>query len=98
MPNELSQILILLALIIVNGIFSMTEMAVVSARRARLQSLVSDGEKRAQTTLDLLENPNDFFSTIQIAISLIGVITGALGAQSFSSLLARKLADRKSVV
>lgn len=82
------QIVLLLALIIINGIFSMTEMAVVSARRARLQSILEDGDKRAGEVLELLDNPNDFFSTIQIAISLIGVVTGAVGAQTFARYLA----------
>ena len=82
------QILLLLALIVTNGIFSMTEMAVVSARRARLQSILEDGDKRAGEVLKLLDNPNDFFSTIQIVISLIGVVTGAVGAQTFAHYLA----------
>ncbi len=87
----MSKVFSLLALIIVNGLFSMTEMAVVSAHRARLQSLSDEGNTRAKNTLDLLESPNDFFSTIQIVISLIGVINGALGAQNFSGGLAVKL-------
>ena len=84
MSDTLTQILLLFILIFINGLFSMTEMAVVSTRRARLQNCLEDGDKRAQTVLDLLDSPNDFFSTIQIAISLIGVITGAIGAQTFS--------------
>ena len=87
MSESAKQILTLLLLIVINGLFSMTEMAVVSSRRARLQSSQDSGDKRAKTVLDLLDNPNDFFSTIQIAISLIGVITGAIGAQSFSHYL-----------
>ena len=87
MSESAKQILTLLILIVINGLFSMTEMAVVSSRRARLQSSQDSGDKRAKTVLDLLDNPNDFFSTIQIAISLIGVITGAIGAQSFSHYL-----------
>ncbi len=87
MSESTAQILLLLALIIINGLFSMTEMAVVSTRRARLQACLENGDRRAQTVLDLLDNPNDFFSTIQIAISLIGVITGAIGAQTFSHYL-----------
>ena len=87
MSESTAQILLLLTLIIINGLFSMTEMAVVSTRRARLQACLENGDRRAQTVLDLLDNPNDFFSTIQIAISLIGVITGAIGAQTFSHYL-----------
>ena len=87
MSESAKQILTLFILIVINGLFSMTEMAVVASRRARLQSSQESGDKRAKTVLDLLDNPNDFFSTIQIAISLIGVITGAIGAQSFSHYL-----------
>ncbi len=84
MSENALQILMLFILIFINGLFSMTEMAVVSSRRARLQAFLEDGDQRAKTVLELLDNPNDFFSTIQIAISLIGVITGAIGAQTFS--------------
>ena len=87
MSESALQILILFLLIFINGLFSMTEMAVVSSRRARLQAYQDDGDQRARTVLELLDNPNDFFSTIQIAISLIGVITGAIGAQTFSHYL-----------
>ena len=87
MSEGLSQVILLFVLILINGLFSMTEMAVVSTRRARLQKCLEDGDKRARTVLDLLDNPNDFFSTIQIAISLIGVITGAVGAQTFAHYL-----------
>ena len=92
MSESTAQIFLLLTLIIINGLFSMTEMAVVATRRARLQTCLENGDRRAQTVLDLLDNPNDFFSTIQIAISLIGVITGAIGAQTFSHYLADTLA------
>ena len=87
MSEAAIQVLLLFLLIFINGLFSMTEMAVVSSRRARLQNSLEDGDQRAKTVLDLLDNPNDFFSTIQIAITLIGVITGAIGAQTFSHYL-----------
>ncbi|MBQ6502591.1 MAG: HlyC/CorC family transporter [Flexilinea sp.] len=92
MSEVVTEIILLFILISVNGLFSMTETAVVSSRRARLQASLEDGDRRAQTVLDLLDNPNDFFSTIQIAITLIGVITGAIGAQTFSPYLVDVLA------
>ena len=92
MSEVVTEIILLFILISVNGLFSMTETAVVSSRRARLQTILEDGDRRAQTVLDLLDNPNDFFSTIQIAITLIGVITGAIGAQTFSPYLVDVLA------
>ena len=91
MSEAVIEIILLFTLIIINGLFSMTEMAVVSSRRARLQAALEDGDQRAKTVLDLLDNPNDFFSTIQIAITLIGVITGAIGAQTFSPYLTQLL-------
>ena len=91
MSEVVTEIILLFILISVNGLFSMTETAVVSSRRARLQTILEDGDRRAQTVLDLLDNPNDFFSTIQIAITLIGVITGAIGAQTFSPYLVNVL-------
>ncbi len=87
MSEVVTEIILLFVLILINGLFSMTEMAVVSSRRARLQASLEDGDRRAKTVLDLLDSPNDFFSTIQIAITLIGVITGAVGAQTFSPYL-----------
>lgn len=87
MSEAFIEIILLFALILTNGLFSMTEMAVVSTRRARLQSLLEGGDKRAKTVLELLDNPNDFFSTIQIVITLIGVVNGAIGAQTFSHYL-----------
>lgn len=91
MSGKISEILLLFLLFIINGLFSMTEMAVVSLRKARLQKYIDKGDKQAKTALDLSENPGDFFSTIQIVISLVGVITGALGASAFSDGLADKL-------
>jgi len=61
----------------------MTEMAIVSVRKARLQHEMEKGNRKARTALELYENPNDFFSTIQIFITLVGVITGAVGASAF---------------
>lgn len=91
MSGKISEMLLLFLLFIINGLFSMTEMAVVSLRKARLQKYIDKGDKQAKTALDLSENPGDFFSTIQIVISLVGVITGALGASAFSDGLADKL-------
>lgn len=84
MGNGFGQAFVLLILIIINGVFSMTEMAVVSVRKARLQKLAENGNTKAAAALHLAENPNDFFSTIQVVITLVGIITGALGASSFS--------------
>lgn len=79
MSAVLIEILVLLLLAIGNGIFAMSEIAVVSARRARLQERVNKGETRAETALALAEEPNRFLSTIQVGITLIGIFMGAFG-------------------
>ncbi len=82
------EILIILVLIIANGVFSMSEMAIVSARKVRLQQLANQGDVKAQAALKLAESPNQFFSTIQIGITLIGILTGAFGGATIAEKLA----------
>ncbi|WP_414752324.1 hemolysin family protein [Anabaena sp. CCY 9910] len=82
------EILIILVLIIANGIFSMSEMAIVSARKVRLQQLANQGDPKARAALKLAESPNNFLSTVQIGISLIGILTGAFGGATIASRLA----------
>lgn len=67
----------------------MAELAVVSIRRAKMQKYLEDGNKNAQIVFDLLEDPNEFLSTVQIGISLIGVLTGALGGVTLAKPLAQ---------
>lgn len=73
------EILIVVGLIVVNGIFAMSEMAVVSARRMRLQQWSRQGDSKASAALALHNSPNVFLSTIQIGITLIGILSGAVG-------------------
>lgn len=75
----LSAITILLALILVNGVFAMAEMAVVSSRKTRLRRLAHAGQPGAARALDLAEDPGRFLSTIQVGITTIGVLAGAIG-------------------
>ncbi len=65
----------------------MAELAVVSIRKAKMQKYLDDGNKNAQIVFDLLEDPNEFLSTVQIGISLIGVLTGALGGVTLAKPL-----------
>ena len=83
------KIIIILVLIIFTGYLSMAELAVVSIRRAKMQKYLEDGNKNAQIVFDLLEDPNEFLSTVQIGISLIGVLTGALGGVTLAKPLAQ---------
>ncbi|MBE9002153.1 MULTISPECIES: hemolysin family protein [unclassified Nostoc] len=82
------EILIILVLIIANGVFSMSEMAIVSARKVRLQQLANQGDAKARAALKLAESPNHFLSTVQVGISLIGILTGAFGGATIANRLA----------
>lgn len=79
-----------LFLILLNGFFAMSELAVVSARKIRLQQMAEEGRRGAAAALLLQEDPSRFLSTVQIGITLIGVINGAVGGAT--------LADRLSPV
>lgn len=70
------EILIIFFLIILNGVFSMSEIALISARKNRLETAAKKGNKNAQIALDLANSPNKFLSTVQIGITLIGILTG----------------------
>ncbi|MFL9836601.1 hemolysin family protein [Flavobacterium sp. ST-75] len=70
------EIAIILFLILLNGVFSMSEIALISARKNRLETAAKKGNSSAQTALDLANSPNKFLSTVQIGITLIGILTG----------------------
>ena len=70
---------ILLILIVINGVFAMSEMAIASSRKARLQQWADEGNSGAAAALHLAEHPNRFLATVQIGITLIGIITGFFG-------------------
>ena len=70
------ELFIIALLILLNGLFSMAEIALVSARKARLESQANKGDKKAQSALDLANHPDHFLSTVQIGITLIGILTG----------------------
>ena len=70
------EILIILFLILLNGVFSMSEIALISARKNRLETAAKKGNTNAKVALDLANSPNKFLSTVQIGITLIGILTG----------------------
>ena len=78
---------IILILLVGNGIFAMTEIALVSARKGRLKKLAGEGSAGARQALELLENPERFLSTVQIGITLVGVLSGAYGGAALSGYL-----------
>ncbi|MCW3090348.1 MAG: HlyC/CorC family transporter [Ferruginibacter sp.] len=81
------EVFILLALIVVNGLFVMSEISLVSARKGRLESLSKKGDLKAKAALHLTENPEKFLSTAQIGITLISILTGVYSGEKFSQHL-----------
>jgi putative hemolysin len=88
-----TEILILVLLILTNGLFSLAEMAVVSSRKVRLQQRAEEGSKGAKTALNLAMHPTRFLSTVQIGITLIGILSGALGGATIAETLATYFAQ-----
>jgi len=86
------EILILLGLIIVNGLFVMSEIALVSARKSRLESMAERGDKKAGAALTLSNSPETFLSAAQIGITLIAILTGVYSGERFGSKLAPYIA------
>lgn len=84
MPSE---ILLLLVLILLNGVFAMSEIALVTARKARLQLLVDQGDRGAAAAMALNEEPTRFLSTIQVGITSIGILSGIVGEAAFAAPL-----------
>ena len=78
------EIFILLGLIILNGLFAMSEIALVSARKTRLEQLANQGVANAKITLKLIEKPEVFLSTIQVGITFISIVTGLYSGEKFS--------------
>src|SRR5215204_4434913 len=78
------EILIIVFLILLNGIFSMSEIALVSARKFKLESAAIKGNKNAKKALELSGNPNTFLSTVQIGITLIGILTGIYSGEKIT--------------
>lgn len=91
MVNLLNDILILILLIVINGAFAMAEMAVVSARKAKLRVMADQGNKNAEKALKLSDEPANFLSTIQVGITLISVFSGAYGGAVIAKDLNRYL-------
>ena len=81
-------IALLLLLILLNGVFAMSEIAVISSRKARLQRLADDGSPGARSALALHNEPANFLSTIQIGITSIGILSGAIGEAALADPLA----------
>ena len=86
--NTFVEIILIFLMLVLNGVFAMSEIAVLSARKLRLQQRAEDGDRGARAALELNENPNRFLSTVQIGITLISIFTGALGGATLAERLA----------
>jgi putative hemolysin len=87
MAGPIIEVLIVALLVVANGVFAMAEIAIVSARRERLQALVNEGRSGARAALALSRDPNRFLSTVQIGITLVGILAGAYGGATIAARL-----------
>lgn len=78
------EILLIFILLIINGLFSMSEIAVVSSRKVRLQKRAEEGNAGAKAALEILGSPDRFLSTVQIGITLVGILSGAFGGAALA--------------
>lgn len=83
--NKSLELLIIFLLVLLNGIFSMSEIALVSSRKSRLEAAARNGDKKAKSALELANSPNRFLSTVQIGITLIGILTGVYSGDKITS-------------
>ncbi len=86
------EVLFIFLLLVANGVFAMSEIAVVSSRKARLQQRAETGDAKARAALQLAEAPDKFLSTVQIGITLVGIFAGAFGGATIAEQLAAQLA------
>lgn len=85
------ELLVIFILTLLNGFFALSEIALVSVKRNRIENLAASGNKRAKTILKLLENPENFLSSVQVGITLIGIISGAYGGAALTDDMERYL-------
>lgn len=93
MQSVLPELLLLFALLFINGFFSMSELAVVSARKTKLRELAEEGDALAARALAVVEAPTRFISTVQVGMTLIATLTGAIGGVTLADDLAPLFAD-----
>jgi putative hemolysin len=89
----LNEIVIIILLILLNGFFSLSEMSLISSRKARLKKRADEGSKRHKIALQLSNSPGIFLSTAQIGITLIGILAGAFGGAT----VARAIEENSSL-
>lgn len=84
MPSLTTDLFVIVLLMIANAVFVMSEMAIVSARKVRLQQLANQGDAKARFALNLANEPNQFLATVQVGITLIAILSGAFGEAALS--------------
>src|SRR5262245_22899711 len=87
----MTPIIVILLLIVTSGVFVMAEMALVSARKTRLQQMADEGRSGARIAVELASNPDRFLSTTQVGITLVGILIGAYGERTLTNRLAPTL-------
>lgn len=85
------EVALIVALVLLNGVLAGSELALVSARKARLQQRAEAGDAGARAALELAANPNRFFSTVQVGITMVGILAGAFGGATLAEELAHRL-------
>jgi len=93
MNNILLEVVIIFCLLLANGVFAMAEISVVSSRKGRLKKLAAEGAPGAVKALALAEEPGRFLSTVQIGITLVGILAGAFGGATLSDTVAAAVAQ-----
>src|SRR5437868_6653379 len=88
MSSVASEIVVILLLLVLNGVFAMSEIAVITARRIRLEQRAEAGDRGARAALEIAREPTQFLSTVQVGITLIGVLAGAFGGARIAAQLA----------
>jgi putative hemolysin len=78
------ELIVIILLTLLNGFFSLSEIALVSVKKSKMQHLANSGNKRARKVIEILENPEHFLSSVQVGITLIGIISGAYGGAALS--------------
>jgi putative hemolysin len=96
--SPIVQVLIIFLFAVFNGILAMSEIAVVSARRARLRRAAETGDERARAALELSADPTQFLATIQIGITLVGIVAGAFGEATLARAIASALSTIPALV
>lgn len=91
------EILIIVALILLNGIFSMSEMSLVASRKFKLEGAKKKGSKGAKTALELSDNPTKFLSTVQIGITLIGILLGVYSGEGLTNIATNYLIQFEAI-